>query len=289
MTNHKKIILAAVIYFVIIRIAIASVALANIRPEQPAIQVRGITEMGLLVPAYHKIQFSNGNTYFDYRKEGGQDNAFLFLRFSAEAVLGGRHTIVALYQPLQLKTNVTLREDVRIDNVTFPAQTPMDLLYGFDFYRLSYMVDVLKHRKNTELSLGASLQMRNAVITFTSSDGSMRVAKRDVGPVPLLKARFRHQFDNRVWVGAEMDGMWAPIKYINGSNSDVEGAIIDLNVSVGRRLAQSIDGFVNVRYLAGGAEGTSKDTTGAGDGYTKNWLQFLTFSLGVMFTPTDLP
>ncbi|MBN2527160.1 MAG: hypothetical protein JXR76_12270 [Deltaproteobacteria bacterium] len=289
MTDHKKIIIVSVVYFVIIRIAFASVALANIHKEKPAIQVRGITEMGLLVPAYHKIQFSNGNTYFDYRKEGGQDNAFLFLRFSAEAVLGGRHTIVALYQPLQLKTNVTLSEDVRIDNVTFPAQTPMDLLYGFDFYRLSYMVDVLKHRKNTELSLGGSLQMRNAVITFTSSDGTMRVANRDVGPVPLLKARFRHQFNNQVWMGAEMDGIWAPIKYINGSNSDVEGAIIDLNVSVGRRLAQSIDGFVNIRYLAGGAEGTSKDTTGTGDGYTKNWLQFLTFSLGFMFSPTDLP
>ncbi|MBN2715997.1 MAG: hypothetical protein JXX14_09080 [Deltaproteobacteria bacterium] len=252
------------------------------------VATRFAAEIGMLVPVYHRIQFSEGNTYFNYVKEGGQDNAFLFFRLSAEAIIGERHTVIALYQPLQLKSSVVLNDDLNVDNVLFSEGTPVDLKYGFDFYRLSYMYNVISPGSKTELSLGASLQLRNAVITFTSADGSLRTTNRDMGPVPLLKVRFRHHFNTNTWIGAEMDGIWAPIKYINGSNSDVEGAIIDLNVSVGHRLARSLDGFINVRYLAGGAEGTSSDTTGAGDGYTRNWLQFLIFSLGFSWSPSDL-
>jgi len=253
-----------------------------------ALKTRFSAEIGMLVPVYHRIQFSKENTYFNYVKDGGQDNAFLFFRLSAEALLHGRHTIIALYQPLQLETSVTLEKDLTVDNVLFASGTPVDLKYGFDFYRLSYMYNVLDPGAKTELSIGASLQLRNANITFTSADGTLRTANRDVGPVPLIKVRFRHHVTDHAWIGAEMDGIWAPIKYINGSNTDVEGAIIDLNISAGRQLARSLDGFVNVRYLAGGAEGTSKDSSGAGDGYTKNWLQCLIFSLGLSWSPSDL-
>ena len=72
----------------------------------------------------------------------------------------------------------------------------------------------------------------------------------------------------------------APIKCLNGGSSDVEGALLDLSVRAGYRVSAAIDVFLNVRYLGGGAEGTSDDDSGPGDGYTSNWLHFLTVSVG---------
>jgi hypothetical protein len=255
---------------------------------EPFTQFRIVSEAGFLVAASHTIQFSKDGTKFDYVDEGGQDNAFLVTRHSAELELDARHTIIALYQPLDLRTSVRLDRDVSIDGAVFREGTAVDLRYGFDFYRLSYLFDLFGERPRDELSLGLSLQMRNAAIEFTAADGSLRRAARDVGPVPLLKLRGRWGVSERTWLGIEVDGIWAPIKYINGSDSDVEGALVDLSLRVGYRVVRSLDAFFNLRYLAGGAEGTSSDDSGPGDGYNDNWLHFLTFTLGLEWSPTDL-
>ena len=42
---------------------------------------------------------------------------------------------------------------------------------------------------------------------------------------------------------------------------------------------------MNVRYVAGGSEGTNPDATPPGDGYSKNWAQFMAISLGFYFEP----
>jgi len=38
---------------------------------------------------------------------------------------------------------------------------------------------------------------------------------------------------------------------------------------------------VNLRYIGGGADGTSSDPDPGKDGYNKNWLSFMTLTLGV--------
>jgi hypothetical protein len=38
--------------------------------------------------------------------------------------------------------------------------------------------------------------------------------------------------------------------------------------------------FANLRYLGGGAVGIDDDSTGPGDGYTRNWLHFASLSVG---------
>jgi hypothetical protein len=84
-------------------------------------------------------------------------------------------------------------------------------------------------------------------------------------------------------MGGEVDGFYAPIRYINGANSDVEGAIVDASLRFGLTWRRGVDTFLNVRYLAGGARGTgSSDKAEAyADGFTRNWLHFMTLSLGV--------
>ncbi len=244
---------------------------------------RAVVEMGFVGPVAHSIQFGKLGTRFDYVKDGGQDVLFPTLRASIEATFAHRHTLIFLYQPIDLRTTERLRDDLLVDDVRFPAGTPVDFRYGFDFYRLSYLYDLAAGGGTCELSVGASLQLRNAVIDFTSADGLLRRTNRGVGPVPALKSRGRVDVGKQVWIGYEVDGMYAPVKFINGGKSDVVGAILDASLRVGYEVARPIDLFFNIRYLGGGAKGTSKGDAerGPGDGYTSNWLHFVSSTVGV--------
>ncbi|AWV88848.1 hypothetical protein DN745_05645 [Bradymonas sediminis] len=239
-------------------------------------------ELGFLSPMAHSVQFSKAGTDFDYVDEGGQDNLYQFMRLQAEFDFKGRHKFIFLYQPLEINTEVVLRRDVRVDDVTFPEGTPMELRYGFPFYRVGYLYDFLEGSER-ELAIGAALQLRNATIDFKSADGQLFRSNRNVGPVPLLKLRARLPLAEKFWWSFDATGFYAPIKYINGGDSDVTGAILDASLRVGRPLTEEISGFVNLRYLAGGGEGTSKDDDDFGDGYVSNWLHFATVSLGFTY------
>ena len=243
------------------------------------VQFRLHSEVGFVAPLAHSIQFGTDGTYFDYVKEGGQDVLFPFVRLSADVDVKKRNTFVLLYQPLELFTQVTTERDVTWDGVVFPAGTPVDLRYGFSFWRGSWMYD-LKPGPEREISLGGSLQIRNANLEATSADGTLRSVNRDVGPVPTIKTRMRFPTKNEGWFGAEVDAAWAPIRYINGSDSDVEGALVDGSLRLGTELRPGLDGVVNLRYLGGGAVGTSSDSTPPGDGYNKNWLHTMTLTVG---------
>jgi hypothetical protein len=248
----------------------------------PVVEWRLSAELGFLAVVSHIIQLSNDGSRFDYRNNGGQDVLFPFFRLSTDLKFKGRHAIVFLYQPLKLTGETVLSEEVVFDGVVFPAGTPLNSTYGFPFWRISYLYDFLR-RPGDEVALGASLQIRDATIVFTSADGTLRASRRDVGPVPTIKFRGRWGFDNGVWWGTEIDGMYAPVSVINGSDEEITGAILDASLRVGYDFTKRVSGFFNIRYLGGGAVGTQSDPTPPSDGYTKNWLHFITASLGVDF------
>lgn len=158
----------------------------------------------------------------------------------------------------------------------------MDFRYGFDFYRLSYMYDFFAD-PDQELAVGLSLQLRNAQISFTSADGTMRRSRGDLGPVPVIKLRGRYTFKPGVWIGLEADGFWASGRIITGSTNDFEGAILDASLRIGFNMTSFLESFVNVRYIGGGARGTDEESTGPGDGYTNNWIHTMSLSLGLGF------
>ncbi|WP_426756489.1 hypothetical protein [Myxococcus sp. Y35] len=206
------------------------------------------------------------------------------MRLSAELTLKGRHTVVFLYQPLAINTEVVLQRDVRIDALDFPAGTPLDVRYSFPFYRASYLYDLLSG-PDGELSVGVSLQLRNASYVFTSADGTLRRTARDVGPVPLLKVRGRWGLGGGWWAGFEADGSYAPTAIINGdSDSNTTGALLDASLRGGVRITDSVEAFLNLRYLGGGARGTSDDNEDEiGDGFTSNWIDTATIGLGFSY------
>ncbi len=238
-------------------------------------------ELGFTGIFKHNVQFDSQGTNFDYVEDGNQNIAFPFVRLTTDLTLFDRHTVILLYQPFTVETDVLLEEDLVVDKETFAAGTPMNLLYGFDFWRVSYLYDVLAASKH-ELSFGLSIQWRNATIRFRSKDGDKLRVNQGPGPVPILKARYRYAFDNGLWLGSEIDGFYASSAYINGGDNDFEGAILDASLRVGLSFSDAFDGFLNLRYLGGGGSGTSDDKPGPGDGYTKNWLHTGTLSLGLL-------
>jgi hypothetical protein len=242
--------------------------------------LKAVAEIGFVGVISHKVQFGKNGTLFDYRSDGGQDILFSFQRFSLE-VPWKRNEVVFLYQPLELTERVTLEQEIIQDNVVFPIGTPIETRYSFPFWRGSYLRHLKRDGKN-ELALGGSMQIRNASISFRSLDGSLFQSNRDVGPVPLLKLRAKRYLSESVWIGTELDGIYAPIKYLNGGNVDVEGALLDASVRLGVDLPKGVQSFVNLRYLGGGAEGTG-EPQGTSDGFVKNWLNFYSVSFGFTY------
>jgi len=238
-------------------------------------------EVGALGFVQHTYQTGKNGTLFDLKTEGNQSTMFLFARLSAELELFKRHSFIFVYQPIDVRTQAVAQRDVSFDQTTFVTGTPLDIRYGFDFYRLTYQVDIFKSSRH-ELAFGLGGQLRNAKIVFTSVDGKQRSISDDLGFVPLLRVRARYTFQNGVWLGLEADGFYANVAVLNGGRSDVVGAIWDASIRVGMRLTSFMDTFVNLRYLGGGASGTSSsgsDNLG-GDGYTYNWLHALVASIG---------
>jgi hypothetical protein len=254
-------------------------SLINDRNRPVALKLHA--EIGLLAPLSHRLQFGSDGTYLDVRKDLGQDTLFFFGRLSGDLDLGRsrRHTIILLWQPLDLRSRAVTDRDLRIEDEVVTAGTPIDFRYGFGFWRVSYLFDIL--RDDREVAFGLGLQIRNANIELAVDDGSFLRSSRDVGPVPLLKFRGSGFLRGRFWMGGEVDGFYAPIRYLNAARSDVEGAIVDASLRFGLAWRNGFDTFVNLRYFAGGARGTASRPEPFSDGFTRNWLHFLVLSVGV--------
>lgn len=245
-------------------------------------RVRAMMEYGIVVPLAHTIQLGEQGTEFDYVEEGGQEVYYPFMRMGLEARFAKRHNVIFVLQPLSLGARVRLHRDIQVVDQTFAADTPMLLQYDFPFVRVSYLYDFIKSEQ-TELGVGLSLQLRNATIGFESADGTQRVDRRNIGLVPILKVRGRHQFESQWWLGMEVDGFYAPGRFINLSDNMVEGLIVDASARVGMKVSRHFDTFLNLRYFGGGSEGTSEPEYEGDDGYTSNWLHLFTASIGFYF------
>ncbi len=251
--------------------------------SQPSIRL--IAEAGFLDVVDHRIAFSDDDETILYHQDGGQDVLFPVNRFSAELAVS-RHTVVFLYQPLLLETRVSMPAAFTVDGEDFSGST-LNLVYSFPFYRLSYLNEIVTGPRLT-VAAGASLQIRNANIEFEASggkddgggivppEGYYRSA--DVGPVPLLKFRMRYDLSRRFWVGTEMDGIYAPISYLNGSDNNTAGALLDASVRAGYSAGKGVEFFVNYRYLGGGAENDDPES------FTFNWINLTTVTLGTALT-----
>lgn len=253
-----------------------SAAASEADPARPVVRLVG--EAGFLGVIDHRIRFAEEDSTFRYHKDGGQDVLFPFARLSAELTLQNRHTVVFLYQPLELETRAELPSDFTVDGVEFKGDSLLSL-YSFPFYRLSYLYRFVDDDR-WRLDAGVSLQIRNANIEFEARGGDGTNEPRGyyrsagVGPVPLLKLKARYNVPRGFFLETEIDGIYAPISYLNGSDNETTGALLDASLRGGYQITESIEAFINLRYLGGGAANTDPSD------YTVNWLHTYSVSLG---------
>jgi hypothetical protein len=260
--------------------ASAQVVYSESECDTAKIKFRAVAEAGFISVLSHHIQLGENGTYFNYVKDGGQDVLFPSTRFSLEMDLNKRNTFIILYQPLRIETQALLREDLVANGITFPASTGINCLYNFPFYRFSYLRELTRKSGTFDFAIGGSLQIRNATISFESTDGELYTDNRGIGPVPALKIRSRLQLNKCFYSEIEADGIYAPISYLNGSDNEIVGAILDASLRFGAEVNVLTNMFLNIRYLGGGATGTDTGDVWPGDGYVKNWLNFLNISAG---------
>jgi hypothetical protein len=268
--------------FIILLLAITITSHSKAQDKKD-IRLSANAELGFVGVLGNKIQFSQNGTYINYVQDGAQDNLFPVSRLSLELSVNQKHYYTFLYQPLRLESTALLYRDLVIDNLTFPAGTGVNFLYDFPFFRFSYMKEVMPNNEKWDLQLGASLQLRNATISFESTDGTLFRSRRDVGPVPILKMRTRYTANAKTFTEFEADGFYAPVSYLNGSDDEVIGAILDASIRQGLRINNEVSAFLNLRYLGGGAVGQTDIDNDPGDGYTKNWLHFTTVTIGFVY------
>lgn len=238
-------------------------------PSPPDIEVSATAEIGFVRALVHDIQIGEDGYRFDYVQEGGQELLLPFYRFEVDGLFGGRHEVSLLYQPLTLKTvsRVDNEEGILIDDVTFADDTPLDLKYGFDFYRGTYRYRIVDGEE-TSFSLGGALQIRNASIVFDGyredEQGRMvdaRTISQDLGPVPVISTAFRRDFAGGRFVEATLDGFYAPVRYLNLRDVDVVGWLYDAALRVGTPLYEDTEVYLSLRFLGGGADGTADTRT----------------------------
>ena len=190
-------------------------------------------------------------------KQGGQEILYRFERYNLGMVINNHHKISFLYQPLEVVSEVTFKEDVIVDGVTFSAGTPMELSYGFPFYRITYGYDFFAD-DNIDLGAGAAFQLRNASIVFKQLDGAKMTVSQNLGPVPAVYLFGKYAFDSNFYLQTDITGLYASSAFINGANFDFEGSILDASLRAGYALKNNVDLFLNLRFLGGSAAGVSE-------------------------------
>ncbi|MBN8217804.1 MAG: hypothetical protein J0L75_14260 [Spirochaetes bacterium] len=255
------------------------------------VQIIPHAELGFAAVLSHTYQSGANGTRFNFVTMGAQDTLFPYVRLSVDVAIGARNRVSFLYQPLTLNTRTVVGRNnstgglpLVIDDATFPVGTPIDLSYGFDFWRLSWMWDFAK-AEDTILAAGVSFQIRNASIAFTSVDGKSRTVNQNIGPVPILKVRAARWFNPHFGLDLEADGFYAAGAVLNGSAKAFEGWIWDASLSAKTRLMPKVAAFVTLRSIGGGAQGNNAysyvSSTTSVNPFTYNALATMAVTLGV--------
>lgn len=279
---------------VVITILLASAGLSAVSADESAspgsrISIRPSVELGFIDIPFHQIQFGEGTDRFDYVTQGGQEILFPYQRLRVDVGVGSRqqHQFGLLYQPLTIETVTQMERQLTIDTETFDVGQVVDLVYSFDFWRVTYAYRFLDAGP-WEAEAGLSFQIRNASIQFRSQNTDELVISQNTGPVPVVRVRSRYTFPRGPFVEAEADGFYASSAFINGAEYPFTGYIWDAAISAGTPIHPAAEAYITVRTIGGGATGTATDErdvwtesiAGGNERFTDNALATVAASLG---------
>jgi hypothetical protein len=206
----KKIFKQAVGLFVIMCCILVSPAFS-----QSQLDIEG----GGVFPGYNDVRVPNATgTQFSLTEDLTAD-AQLYYRIRFSLALGRRHWLSILYAPLTIKANGQIGNDVFFEDQTFAANTPLEGLYKFNSYRLTYRYDLIR-RPRLVLGVGITAKIRDAEVKL--SGGGLESNSTDFGFVPLLHFRLLWRFTRKLGILVEGDAAAAK----QGRAEDVMAALI---------------------------------------------------------------
>ena len=164
-------------------------------------------ESGLAYSGYNDVRIP-GNTGTDISlSEDLKAESTEFVRLRLAIDLGDRHQLSFLVAPLRFESSGTVDRDVDFNGVRFDADIPLNSLYRFDSYRVTYHYTWLRNER-FRAGLGFTGKVRDASISI--DNGSVSSEKANTGFVPLINFAFDWRFASRMGLILEGDALAAP-------------------------------------------------------------------------------
>ncbi|MFH1700558.1 MAG: hypothetical protein ABIE07_08225 [Candidatus Zixiibacteriota bacterium] len=142
---------------------LALVFLNGLKPETAHADWSVDVESGVALNGYNDVRIP-GNTGTDLslaEELTAEGSAFVRTRLSID--FGEQHRLSFLVAPLSFKASGTVDRDIDFNGVRFTARTPLNSLYRFDSYRVTYRYTLLTKEK-LHAGIGLTAKIRDASI-----------------------------------------------------------------------------------------------------------------------------
>lgn len=201
----------------------------------------------------------DSGTLFSLKEFGG--GPFLSGRIYAGYRWTEKSEFRILFAPLSFKGSKIIDSDILFQDKTFTAGYPLESLFRFNSYRLTYRYRII-NEETWKIFIGFTAKIRDAEISL--SQGVVNANKSDLGFVPLFHFRIIYQLSSLAYFDLDADALAAP----QGRAEDV---VLRLNYEIG----PSIRANLGYRLLEGGADNSKV--------YTFSFLHFAVAGLQVDF------
>lgn len=200
-------------------------------------------ESGGFFTGFNDIRNGNNGTIFSLK------NDFLtpakpFLRLRVGIISNEKNHFSFLFAPLKIAENGTLGKDILFDGKNFKANIPIEAVYKFNSYRITYNRRIISKEK-FKFGLGASAKIRDAGVSLKNRE--LLSKKFSIGFAPLINLLANWELSQKI--GLDFFG-----DFIVAS----KGRAIDLSLSGRYSFSKNLQANIGYRLLEGGANGRNR-------------------------------
>ena len=218
---------------------ITLILLAQITNAQTFVNI----ESGVLFTGLNNIRNGTDGTLFSLKNDLSTPPSS-FLRLRAGFLLNNKHHFSILYAPLKSLVTGTIDRNILFDGKYFKANIPLEAVYKFNSYRLTYNRRITDNNK-FKFGLGLSAKIRDAGTSLKNKE--LLSENFSVGFVPLINVLANWNISQKAFIDFLGEGIIAS-----------KGRAIDLSFSGRYSFTKSLQGNIGYRLLEGGANGTKR-------------------------------
>ena len=200
-------------------------------------------ESGVLFTGLNNIRNGTDGTLFSLKNDLSTPPSS-FLRLRAGFLLNNKHHFSILYAPLKSLVTGTIDKNILFDGKYFKANIPLEAVYKFNSYRLTYNRRITDNNK-FKFGLGLSAKIRDAGASLKNKE--LLSKNFSVGFVPLINVLANWNISQKAVIDFLGEGIIAS-----------KGRAIDLSFSGRYSFTKSLQGNIGYRLLEGGANGTKR-------------------------------